>query len=419
MTAMLVLLMSLSQGTMDNLVLAATTLSAGHVNVSGFYKTKPSIAAPMITNVPELKKIVEENTPDLDYVIDRNRGWAKLVSPTASLQTALSGIEISNEDHLLSSLQLAREDEYKEGGRAEVIGDPKRLSEPNTAIIFVAHAKALEVQVGDMITIRSETSRGITNTVDVQIVAIARDVGMMSSWNVFVPKKTILELYQLREDTTGALYIYLKDINKSEEVMAHLRGVFEDKGYTLMDYQPTPFFMKFDTVMSEDWTGQRLDFTTWEDEVSFMSWIITGLDIISITLIAILMVIIAVGITNTMLISVRERTQEIGTLRAIGMSKFQVLLMFMLEALFLGLFATTLGALAGAAIAFSVDAASIEIPVEALRAILLSDTINLSVKVSQVLIAIISLTIFTGLSALWPALRASRLQPVTAIHKTT
>jgi putative ABC transport system permease protein len=137
---------------------------------------------------------------------------------------------------------------------------------------------------------------------------------------------------------------------------------------------------------------------------------------VSFSLIAILFAIIAIGIANTMIISVRERTREIGTLRAVGMHKRQVLLMFMLEALILGFVATVVGALSGALISVLLTAAEIEVPIEAVRAILLSDVLHLKVEPVQTAISILVLTLFTGISALWPALRGARMQPVDALQ---
>jgi putative ABC transport system permease protein len=174
--------------------------------------------------------------------------------------------------------------------------------------------------------------------------------------------------------------------------------------------------MKFDTVAGEDWTGQKLDLTVWSDEVSFLSWISTALDAISYTLVGILMVIIAVGIMNSMWISVRERTQEVGTVRAIGMTRFQVLKLFLSEALILGLFGTTIGSLCGAGLAAALNAARVSVESDALRAIMMSDTLHLAVSSGHVIRVILIFTLVTGLSALWPAYKASRLQPVTAIH---
>ena len=415
-TALLVLLNSLSQGVSNNLITAATTLSAGHINVAGFHKTTPSDSSPIVTDKEPLQRLLEEKTPHLDYLIDRSRGWGKIISETGSIQSGLHGIDAAQEGQLFETLQLADEIDYAEGGRHEVIGDPARLSEPGTVMLFASQAEKLNVLVGDQVTLRAENPGGHTNTVDLEVVAVMRDLGLLSSFSAFMPTSDLLELYQLASSTTGSFLLYLDDISLAQPVMARLRAILEEAGYELMDYRPEPFFFKFEQVASEDWTGQRIDLTTWEDEVSFLTWILTALDTVSFSLIAILVAIIAIGIANTLMISVRERTREVGTSRAIGMSRGAVLLMFMFEALILALFATTTGAVLGALIAIGIDTAKIAVPIEAMRAILLSDVLRLDVDYWQTLTSVLLLTLFAGFSALWPALRAARMQPVKALQ---
>ena len=103
---------------------------------------------------------------------------------------------------------------------------------------------------------------------------------------------------------------------------ARLRGALRDAGYRVMDPDPQPYWQKLMfKVNAEDWTGQKLDVTTWEDEMSFLSWIVTAVTWLGNVLVTVLMVIVAVGIMNTLAIAIRERTREIGTLRAIGMQR--------------------------------------------------------------------------------------------------
>ncbi len=415
-TMLLILLMSLSQGVTNNLIRSATTLASGHINVAGFYKTSPSDARPIITDTEQIRKIVQDNTPGLAYVIDRHRGWSKVVSDTGSIQVGLGGVDIAREPSFLDVVQLAPESAYKEGGSDQIKGDAKGLAQPDTAIIFAAQAQRLGVEVGDSLTLTSETMRGARNTTDVTIVAIAADLGLFSNFTVFVPKETIRKLYQLKPDTSGAVMVYLEDISQAEETMGHLRQVFEDQGYELMDHDPQPFFAKFAVVSGEDWTGQKLDLTIWEDEVSFLTWIVAALDTLSFFLIGVLVVIIAIGIMNTMYIAVRERTSELGTLRAIGMGRGRVLWMIMLEALILGAAASTVGALLGAGLAIGINAADVTVPIDAMRIILLSDKLRLSVEPMVVIQAIFAFTLMTALAALLPAIRAARMQPVTAIQ---
>ena len=70
----------------------------------------------------------------------------------------------------------------------------------------------------------------------------------------------------------------------------------------------------------------------------------------------------------------------------------------------------------GSAIAIAVDAAAIRFDVQAIRLILMSDTLHLVVEPLSVAVAVGAFTLIAGLSALWPAYRASRMQPVTAIQ---
>lgn len=404
-TMLLVLLLALSQALTDTMIASATTLQTGHVNVAGWFKAKPADSAPLIGKTNELRKIVEENTPGLDYVIDRGRGWARMVSDTGATQVALSGIDPKEEQVFFSRIQIAD-------------GDPQRLSEPGSILIFESQATALGAKIGDTVTLTVEMYNGNRNTADATIIAIAKDVGFMSSWNSYIPKDTVRLLYGLSEDTSGAVMVYLKDVEKSSETMKILRDVFEKKGFTLNEHDPQPFFMKFETIAGEDWVGQRLDITTWNDEVSYLNWITMALDSISYFLTIILGGIIAVGIMNSMWISVRERTQEIGTLRAIGMGKSRILRMFLTEATLLGLAATGVGAAVGVLIAVVVDAADIVVPV-AMRVVLMSDTLNFSVRPGQIATAMILFTLCTMFAAIYPAWRASRMQPVTAIQSVT
>jgi putative ABC transport system permease protein len=415
-TMLLVMLLALSAGLRDTLIRNATTLSAGHINVAGFFKAKARDSAPIVTGLAELRRIVEAETPDLDYIIDRQRGWGKLISDTSSMNVGMAGIDIDEEPQLLAQLQLASTSEYMDGGGEEMLGDFSQLSQPNTAMLFASQARRLEVGVGDMLTITTETMDGRSNTGEVRVIAVAKDAGMMTNWRLFVPKQTILELYQLKPDTTGAVMVYLKDVEKAPEVMNQLRERLQAAGYELMEHEPQPFFMKMERVSGEDWTGQKLDLTIWRDEVSYLMWIITGLDTISFILVSILLLIIGVGIMNTMWIAVRERTQEIGTLRAIGMGRRRVLQMILLEAGLLGLTSTALGAGLGALLAYGLDASSIVIPDGAVRYILLSDQLHLLVEPADVFKAIVMFTALTAVAAIGPALRAAKLEPITAIN---
>lgn len=415
-TLMLVLLMAMSQGINDNLIHAATNLSAGPVNVAGFYKVTPGSVAPILVDAAHIRAIVEKNTEGLDYVLERHRGFGKLISETGSTQTGVTGIRPAEEERFFQTLQLAKESEYKDGAEDVVKGDPHDLTQPDTILLFVTQAKRLGVTVGDRVTFQTQTMSGQVNTRDVRVVAVARDLGLLSQWVVYTNNQVVLDLYALDADTTGAIWVYLKDIDKANAQMNHLREVFAAEGFTVMEHNGVPFWMKLETVSGEDWTGQRLDLTIWKDEVSYLSWVLVAFDTLTWFLTTILVGIIAVGIMNAMWQSVRERTREVGTMRAIGMQRGQTLRLFLLEAGLLGLGATVMGAAVGALIAIGLDASQIGVPVVAMQAILLSDTLHLAVKPTALVSSVVFLTLLTGISALWPALRAASLTPVKALQ---
>ena len=402
-TALLVLLLGMLNGIRSTILESATTLMTGHVNVGGFFKVTAGAAAPVVTHYPDVLSVVRKEVPELDYVTQRGRGWAKVVSDTGSIQSGVGGIDILHEPGFRRVIQV------KEGSL-------DALAEPGTILIFDEQAQKLGVRVGDQLTLSAYTLRGVANTVDVRIAAVARNVGLLSSWNSFVPDSTLRALYQMNDRATGALFLYLKDVKDVPRVQERLRRVLGAAGFQLMDPDPRAFWFKFETVNREGWTGQKLDVTTWEDEISFIQWTITAITWLSYSLIGILLVIIVVGLMNTLWIAIRERTREIGTLRAIGMQRARVLAMFMVEALTLSVTATVTGAALGLAICGLLNLAHLHAPL-AMQLFLMREEFHLLVKPSSVAGAIGLIAGCTSAIAILPSLLAARLQPVTAMHR--
>src|SRR6266849_1532930 len=85
-TALLVILLELSTGLKATILRSATTLMTGHVNVAGFYKVTAGQSAPVVTQYPRVVEVVQKAVPELDLLIERGRGWAKVISESGSLQ---------------------------------------------------------------------------------------------------------------------------------------------------------------------------------------------------------------------------------------------------------------------------------------------------------------------------------------------
>jgi ABC-type lipoprotein release transport system permease subunit len=402
-TALLVLLQGLTAGIRGTMLRSATTLSSGHLNVGGFFKVTAGQSAPLVSDYAKVLGVVKKAIPEMDFVVQRGRGWARVVSDTGSIQSGINGLDIKDEPAFKQVVQV-------------VSGNLDDLAQPNTMLVFEGQLKKLGVKVGDAVTISAQTTRGASNTIDCRVVAIARDVGLLSQWSVFVPTDTLRNLYQIRPDATGVLQIHLKpnDLQDLGTRAARLRNDLEKAGYKVMDSDPRAFWFKFEVVNREEWTGQKLDVTTWEDEISFLTWTIALLDGLTLVLMIILIAIVVTGIMNTMWIAIRERTREIGALRAIGMQRRSVLRMFIFESLLLGLGGTVVGAALGAGLAAFINSRSLTMP-QGMQLFLMSDRLQLAVQPPSVVVAVISITLVSALAAIYPSVRAARLRPVAAM----
>lgn len=115
-------------------------------------------------------------------------------------------------------------------------------------------------------------------------------------------------------------------------------------------------------------------------------------------------VIAILGIVNTLVLSVSERTREIGLMRAVGLGKTQLAGEIITESVLTSLYGTVLGGATGVVLA------------AALKKILEDQGLtSLSVPWSQ-MVGMLALSVVVGIiAALWPALRASRLPVLDAI----
>jgi ABC-type lipoprotein release transport system permease subunit len=400
---LLVLMLGLTEGMNRSLIESSTTLMSGHINVAGFFKVTAGQASPVVTKAKALTDVVRREVPETVYIASRGRGFAKIIGDQGSVLLGLSGVSVDEEQGLARVLRI------KEGSL-------EGLKKPNSVLLFEDQAATLDVRVGDAVTISAPTPRGTNNTIDVTVVAVARNMGMMSQFSCFVNAGTLQKLYQLNDDTTGALQIYLptSDLEVVKVIQARLREALVKNGYEVMADDPRAFFFKFENVSREGWTGQKLDLTNWHDEVSFASWTVDLMSAVSFFLAIVLLAVIGVGIMIVMWMSVRGRTREIGTLRAIGMQQFTVLRMFVAEGFLLGLLATTAGAVLGVVLAWVLNAAHVPLP-QGVQFVLLSDRLLIVPTVKWFLISLAFITsVVTGIS-IAPAAVAARMKPVTAM----
>jgi putative ABC transport system permease protein len=115
----------------------------------------------------------------------------------------------------------------------------------------------------------------------------------------------------------------------------------------------------------------------------------------------------AVGIITTLYTAVVERTREIGTLKAIGAQNRNILALFLVEALLIGIFGATLGLLSGIGFGYALSAGIR--PGNGPY----TPPIFLASDMVRVWMISVGLSIIAGL---FPALKASRLLPIAALR---
>jgi putative ABC transport system permease protein len=143
-----------------------------------------------------------------------------------------------------------------------------------------------------------------------------------------------------------------------------------------------------------------------QEQVVGMLTQITGVFTIFLGAIAgISLLVGGIGIMNIMLVSVTERTREIGIRKAMGAKRRDILVQFLLESAVLSLVGSSIGIVCGwvmSRIASGMAIAGTNIP-----AVVSPDIVILAISVA-ILIGIVS--------GIYPAMRAARLNPIDALH---
>ncbi|MFC2018767.1 ABC transporter permease [Chloroflexota bacterium] len=142
-----------------------------------------------------------------------------------------------------------------------------------------------------------------------------------------------------------------------------------------------------------------------EQMMGFVSQITDVFTIFLGAISSISLVVGGIGIMNIMLVSVTERTREIGIRKAVGAKRRDILLQFLLEAGMLSFTGGAVGIIGGWLL--SVLISQIDLGGITLNAVVSLDIVILAVSVS-IIIGLIS--------GIYPAMRAARLNPIDALH---
>ncbi len=158
---------------------------------------------------------------------------------------------------------------------------------------------------------------------------------------------------------------------------------------------------------------------TWEDMNSIILESMEIGDVFYYIFYAIIFLIVAVLIANTLLMSVFARTREIGILAALGMKQRQILSVFLLEGFFQALFGIALGWVLGMGAVYYLTNVGFSIPEETLamaEGFTMGTTIYGGYALGEfAILSLIQLAI-VSLASLYPAWFAARLEPMDALR---
>jgi putative ABC transport system permease protein len=158
--------------------------------------------------------------------------------------------------------------------------------------------------------------------------------------------------------------------------------------------------------------GPEYEVATWHDVAAFVDEAITYQNRTLNIIAGVFLFVALLGIANTMLMSVLERTREIGTMMSVGVRRRQILWLFLLEAAMLGLAGGFLGAAAGGGFVAYYGHKGMILKFPGMLAPL---HVYPNISAGYVCFVLMLAAGGAAMAALWPSVRASRMRPVEAL----
>lgn len=193
---------------------------------------------------------------------------------------------------------------------------------------------------------------------------------------IFVPYNTGVK-YLVGEDISPTITVIAEDVNQIEKTISNVETVLADS------YPNTTF------TISD--AGSKMDAANASNDT---------LQLLLVSMAVIVFIVGGIGIMNVLFVSVKERTNEIGILKAIGCSRKDILLEFLLEATCMSLVGAIIGVLLSLGITPVVEMLSVPVHLTVGGAVL------------SMVFGVLTGSVF----GFYPAYKASRLVPVVALN---
>lgn len=271
--------------------------------------------------------------------------------------------------------------------RLEMISSGQTLAQagPEAGIFTPELAANLGIKLGQQATLLINDKEGVMNALDLNFVGVYGQPGLP------LPEKKIGYVPLLYAQKL------LRMEGRATEIAIAVNNL-DDAG-------------KLKPVLQAA-VGPEYEVVTWLDVAASVEEAIASQNAVLSLIATIFLFIALLGIANTMLMSVLERTREIGTMMSVGVRRRQILSLFLLEAALLGLLGGLLGAAAGCTFVLYYGHAGITFKFPGMLAPL---HIYPTITTGYVFFVLTLAAGGAALAALWPSVRASRMRPVEAL----
>ncbi len=373
--ALLMLMSSVIAGEMGSAIESAIQLSSGHIQIR---------AATYNENKSSLKW--EDLVADPDKVASQIAAFDQVKAATPRLYASgflssgsqSAGARITGID----PLSLAS-DPYREG---LISGNYLSPDDHDAVLIGKPMAEKLNLKVGDNVSLSLNTADGNVQeqTFIVKGIYTTNTYGFDSA-TIFLPLAKAQALTKT-ENHASTIFVLLNDTSLTDIVVPAL------------------------TVPA------NLQIKTWKDlNALFVEWEAMAQSYIGIFYMIILAITASV-IINTLIMSVYERTREIGILSAIGMRGSRILGLFLAESSMLAVGGVIMGLLLGLLAIYLFNINGFYVGNMGLTGIMVTDTIRAKLTLDNTVNVAIMTFVVTILSGLYPAITASRMEPVAALR---
>lgn len=286
----------------------------------------------------------------------------------------------------------------------------KILENENSVLISSSKAGVLDVSLSSNVEFNYITKFGNKNIKDSLIVS-----------GIFDPDNTLQEnMIFVHEDVFNEYYF--SNLPETEPGFDNENVLFPAlvKQWILLErtHDPDANRLKFQKLKRTDWKGTVLDIQTmYENEMgSGIIQLEQSLKIISFFAVILLFFIILIGVINTLRMSIRERTREIGTNRAIGMLKKDLRRVFIMEVFYLTVFACAAGLVLAFILMGALGSIVFDMKDNPFSMIMVNNSIYFFPRISSIIVSFLSILVIALGIAYFPSGRAAKMKIADALR---